>query len=184
MVILSNAHSDVPPGHWAYDAVEFCYQQGIVSGISDTEFGADHTIRRGDFMLMLYRAVGQPETKAARGVRRLRRFGWHLGGERHPLVQQRSHFRPCQIVLGPQLAAIQHPLFRQGTMVLSQTELTLRSGESVQLEALLSGRSLLPSSIPCSARVAAWGAAQLASWSLSWNWSNALSAPSGHSTPI
>ena len=64
-VTLSNAHSDVPPGHWAYDAVEFCYQQGIVSGVSDTEFGADHTIRRGDFMLMLYRAVGQPETKAA-----------------------------------------------------------------------------------------------------------------------
>lgn len=64
-VSLSNVHSDVPPGHWAYEAVEFCYQQGIVSGISDTEFGAEHTIRRGDFMLMLYRAAGQPETPAA-----------------------------------------------------------------------------------------------------------------------
>lgn len=63
-VSLSNVHSDVPPGHWAYEAVEFCYQHGIVSGVSDTEFGVDHTIRRGDFMLMLYRAVGQPDTQA------------------------------------------------------------------------------------------------------------------------
>jgi len=64
-VSLSNVHTDVPPGHWAYEAVEYCYRQGIVSGITETEFGADHTIRRGDFMLMLYRAAGQPETQAA-----------------------------------------------------------------------------------------------------------------------
>jgi exopolysaccharide biosynthesis protein len=54
-------HTDVSADHWSYPAVEYCYQQGIVGGISSTEFGRDYSIRRADFMLMLYNAVGQPE---------------------------------------------------------------------------------------------------------------------------
>lgn len=63
-VTFSNVHNDVPEGHWAYDAVEYCYTHGISSGISVTEFGADHQIQRADFMLMLYNAVGRPEVTA------------------------------------------------------------------------------------------------------------------------
>lgn len=54
-------HEDVAEDHWAYTAVEYCYAHGIVSGISSTEFGRDSQIRRGDFMLMVYNALGQPE---------------------------------------------------------------------------------------------------------------------------
>ena len=54
-------HSDVGTDHWAYQAVEYCYANGIVGGVSATEYGADQSIRRGDFMLMLYGAVGRPE---------------------------------------------------------------------------------------------------------------------------
>lgn len=57
---FNSVHNDVPKGHWAYDAVEYCYAHGITSGISSTEFGADYQIQRADFMLMLYNAVGQP----------------------------------------------------------------------------------------------------------------------------
>ena len=57
-------HSDVGTDHWAYQAVEYCYANGIVGGISATEFGADQSIRRGDFMLMLYNAVGRPEVSS------------------------------------------------------------------------------------------------------------------------
>ncbi|RHR05681.1 hypothetical protein DWX58_14200 [Pseudoflavonifractor sp. AF19-9AC] len=57
---FNSVHNDVPPGHWAYDAVEYCYAHGITSGISATEFGADYQIQRADFMLMLYNTVGQP----------------------------------------------------------------------------------------------------------------------------
>ena len=53
-------HNDVTPDHWAYTAVEYCYAHNIVSGISSTEFGRDNQIRRGDFMLMLYNALGKP----------------------------------------------------------------------------------------------------------------------------
>ncbi len=53
---LENVHNDVTPEHWSYPAVEYCYEHGIVSGVSSTEFGRDRSIRRGDFVLMLYNA--------------------------------------------------------------------------------------------------------------------------------
>ena len=53
-------HKDVPPEHWAHNAVEYCYQNHIVTGISPTEFGPDLTVSRGDFMVMLYGALGKP----------------------------------------------------------------------------------------------------------------------------
>ena len=59
-VKLLNLHLDVLSDHWAYDAVEFCYRNGIVNGISTTEFGPNQLIRRGDFILMLYSALGRP----------------------------------------------------------------------------------------------------------------------------
>ncbi len=61
-VTVSSAytHNDVTSDHWAYDAVEYCYSKGICSGISSTEFGRDYSITRGDFILMLYNAMGKP----------------------------------------------------------------------------------------------------------------------------
>ena len=54
-------HEDVVPGHWAYDAVEYCYAKGIVRGISPTQFGPGIPMSRGDVILMLYNAAGKPE---------------------------------------------------------------------------------------------------------------------------
>lgn len=59
-VSMTNVFRDVTEDHWAYEAVKYCYDQGIVSGVSATEYGKDYQIRRGDFMLMLYGAVGKP----------------------------------------------------------------------------------------------------------------------------
>ena len=58
-------HTDVTEDHWAYTAVEYCYAHNIVSGISTTQFGRDSQIRRGDFMLMVYNALGRPEPAGA-----------------------------------------------------------------------------------------------------------------------
>lgn len=59
-IALTNVHNDVTPDHWAYTAVEYCYEHNIVSGVSPTEFGRDNQIRRGDFILMIYNALGKP----------------------------------------------------------------------------------------------------------------------------
>ena len=63
-VTVKDNHADVPQGHWAYEAVEYCYEKGIVGGVSANQFGRDYQIRRGDFMLMLYNAVGRPAVSA------------------------------------------------------------------------------------------------------------------------
>lgn len=57
---LLSAHLDVPGDHWAFSAVDFCYRNGIVNGISPSEFGPNYLIRRADFVLMLYNALGKP----------------------------------------------------------------------------------------------------------------------------
>lgn len=59
-VTLRDAHTDVGPDHWAYEAVNYCYGNGLVTGLTDTEFGPENSLRRGDFVLMLYRAAGSP----------------------------------------------------------------------------------------------------------------------------
>ena len=58
---VANLHTDVGEDHWGYAAVEYCYANNIVSGISPTQFGPNGLIRRADFMLMLYAALGRPE---------------------------------------------------------------------------------------------------------------------------
>ena len=64
-ITMANVHEDVVEGDWAYEAVEYCYEHGIVSGVSTTLFGRDNQIRRGDFMLMLYNALGKPTPAGA-----------------------------------------------------------------------------------------------------------------------
>ena len=54
-------HTDVTPDHWSYAAVEFCYRQGIVNGITPTLFGRDDPISRRDFVVMLHNAMGKPQ---------------------------------------------------------------------------------------------------------------------------
>ena len=54
-------------GHWAEDAVKELYEAGIVTGMTQTTFGPDSTMRRCDFVLMLYRAAGEPEVSADSG---------------------------------------------------------------------------------------------------------------------
>lgn len=48
-------------GSWAEEFVISLQERGIVNGTSDTTFSPDATIRRGDFMLMLYNSAGKPE---------------------------------------------------------------------------------------------------------------------------
>ena len=47
-------------GHWASGYADFLYERGITIGIAPSLFGPEQLMRRGDFILMLYRAAGQP----------------------------------------------------------------------------------------------------------------------------
>lgn len=49
-------------GHWASEPVKELYEAGIVTGITDTQFGPGLSMKRGDFVLMLYRAAVPPRS--------------------------------------------------------------------------------------------------------------------------
>ncbi|MCZ0937839.1 MAG: S-layer homology domain-containing protein [Caldilineaceae bacterium] len=47
--------TDVPEGHWADEAIGWAVENGITSGISDTEFGPDDTLTRARMVTFLHR---------------------------------------------------------------------------------------------------------------------------------
>lgn len=60
--VISNGMSvswftDMDSYRWANPAVDFLFQNGIVGGVSQTEFGPAQSVRRGDFVLMLCKAL-------------------------------------------------------------------------------------------------------------------------------
>lgn len=46
--------------HWAREPVKRLYEAGIVGGVTERSFAPNNTMRRCDFLLMLYRAAGEP----------------------------------------------------------------------------------------------------------------------------
>ncbi len=51
-------------GHWARAYIRDLSLSGVVNGVSDTLFAPENTIKRGDFVLMLWRAAGKPAPAA------------------------------------------------------------------------------------------------------------------------
>ena len=47
--------------HWAREYAEFLAYAGIAKGVTETEYGPERMMKRGDFVLMLYRAAGEPK---------------------------------------------------------------------------------------------------------------------------
>ena len=54
--------------HWAKEYIDELYKNGIVNGVTATEYMPENKITRGDFVLMLYRAAGKPEVTGALDV--------------------------------------------------------------------------------------------------------------------
>ncbi|MDD7057082.1 MAG: S-layer homology domain-containing protein [Selenomonadaceae bacterium] len=55
----ANPFSDVPAGHWAYDAVAQLAQDGVVEGYGDTTFQGDKNITRYEMAQMVARAMAK-----------------------------------------------------------------------------------------------------------------------------
>ncbi len=60
-ITVRTMFDDVPDLHWAFDAIEYLRDNEIIGGVSQTEFGLGQQIRRGDFAVMLYVALGSPQ---------------------------------------------------------------------------------------------------------------------------
>lgn len=58
-------YNDVAFDHWAKPSIKGLTDKGIVGGTTPTTYAPEQTIRRGDFILMLYRAAGKPVVETA-----------------------------------------------------------------------------------------------------------------------
>ena len=52
--------TDIPADAWYADEVQYCYENGIFAGTSDTAFSPDDTLTRAMLVTILYRAAGSP----------------------------------------------------------------------------------------------------------------------------
>ena len=51
-------------GHWAKDAIQYVYENGLMTGVSDTQFDPDGSLSRGMLVTILYRMEGKPGIKS------------------------------------------------------------------------------------------------------------------------
>ena len=69
MVVGTGAYAamfkDVPPDHWAYEAVDYLQQQGIVEGYPDGEFKGNRTFTRYEMAMVIARIYSKLDEKLA-----------------------------------------------------------------------------------------------------------------------
>ena len=56
---------DVDEDDWFYDYVKYCYQEGIMKGISESLFDPASSASRAEVVTVLYRMAGEPDVTAA-----------------------------------------------------------------------------------------------------------------------
>ena len=60
-----NPFNDVGKDDWFYDSVRYANENGLMKGISNTEFAPENDITRAMFVTVLYRIENEPQTAAA-----------------------------------------------------------------------------------------------------------------------
>ena len=68
----ADSFSDVPRGHWAYDAVEQLAEKGIINGYADSTFRGDKTVTRYEMAQMIAQALKNVEAMEAGTVQVVR----------------------------------------------------------------------------------------------------------------
>ena len=64
-VTWKNPFTDIKETDWFYDAVKYVNENGLMKGISDTEFAPENNITRAMFVTVLYRIENEPQTIAS-----------------------------------------------------------------------------------------------------------------------
>ncbi len=71
---------DVTPTDWFYDAVMYAYNNGLFTGISDTEFQPNTTMTRSMLVTVLHRVAGTPEPTGELTFADVEDYGWYADG--------------------------------------------------------------------------------------------------------
>ena len=63
--------------HWAKDAIQYVYENGLMRGVSDTSFGPDVSFSRAMLVSVLHRMAGAPATNGACPFNDVRDTAWY-----------------------------------------------------------------------------------------------------------
>ena len=119
----SDHFSDVIPattGQWSSNAVDFAYDNKLISGVGDGLFAPDAVMTRGMLVTVLYRAAGSPAVSGTSRFRDLETDGYYYNAVRWANAKgvvsgaTATTFRPDAPVTREQIAAI---LYRYATLM-------------------------------------------------------------------
>ncbi|MGN1009051.1 MAG: S-layer homology domain-containing protein, partial [Butyricicoccus sp.] len=118
-------------GHWALEAIQYAYQNGLFSGTSDTTFGPNVAMNRAMLVTVLYRMEGEPEITGTNGFADVASGQWYtdavVWASANGIVSGYStdKFGPTDTVTREQMASIlnRYAAFK-GYDVTATTELT------------------------------------------------------------
>lgn len=103
---------DVAPGTWYYDAVQYAYERGLMSGTGEGQFSPDLTTSRGMIVTILYRLAGSPAVSGSSSFSDVSQGDWYAQGvawaSAHGVVSgyPDGTFRPNDTITREQMAAI------------------------------------------------------------------------------
>ena len=69
--------TDTPQSAWYYSAVEFCYENALFSGVSETRFGPDVQMSRAMLVAVLHRSSGKPSASGQASFLDVRPGAWY-----------------------------------------------------------------------------------------------------------
>ena len=68
---------DVEGGDWFYDAVYYAYTNGLMDGVSETQFAPNSNLTRGMVVTILYRLEGEPRVTGSSGFTDVASGAWY-----------------------------------------------------------------------------------------------------------
>ena len=104
--------TDVADTAWYADAVQYVYENGLMTGVSESEFGPDGTATRGQIVTILWRLAGSPVVNYAMRYADMDEGAWYGEAVRWAASTgvvtgySESSFGPNDAITREQLAAI------------------------------------------------------------------------------
>ena len=99
-------------GHWAEDAIRYCYEKDIISGVSAGSFAPEETLTRAMLVTILWRCAGEPEPSGQGAYADVAEETWYTDAVNWAAEQGivsgygDGRFGPCDAVTREQLALI------------------------------------------------------------------------------
>ena len=126
--------ADVAPGIWYYDAVQYAYEHGLMSGTGEGQFSPDLTTSRGMIVTILYRLAGSPAVSGGSAFSDVFQSDWYATGvawaSANGIVSGYTDgtFHPNDPITREQMAAILYQYARiQGKLDDSRADLSIFS---------------------------------------------------------